>query len=329
VFGLKLRFRRLLEDLDTPAKLAHFLDAELPPTVFTPEASAASGAEQAPMHGGAQPNTLLSPLPPLATLAPWSAAPGGANPAVQQLIQQQMQLMAQQLALLAGQGPQGALPMAAAPAMATPLPQSVPAPALAAPALATPGNSTDPASAPPSRHALVEKPFGASARITLDKSTDFTPAQRQWLDAFIERYNTRTSKSKAFSQQHRKVMADPRVVTGFNPLWKDLVYPIVVNRSKGARLWHLDGNEYIDLLSAFGANLLGYQPDLVAQAIKAQLDAGREVGPQPPMAAEAGQLIAEFTGMERVAFCNTGSEAVMGAMRIARTVTGRKTIAIF
>ncbi|MES2092028.1 MAG: aminotransferase class III-fold pyridoxal phosphate-dependent enzyme, partial [Pseudomonadota bacterium] len=54
-----------------------------------------------------------------------------------------------------------------------------------------------------------------------------------------------------------------------------------------------------------------------------------EVGPQHPLAADVADLISEFTGMERVAFCNTGSEAVMGAMRIARTVTGRKTIAIF
>ena len=48
-------------------------------------------------------------------------------------------------------------------------------------------------------------------------------------------------------------MADPRVVTGFHPLWKDLVYPIVVDRSKGARLWDIDGNEYIDLLHASAA----------------------------------------------------------------------------
>ncbi|MDE2593446.1 MAG: amino acid adenylation domain-containing protein, partial [Burkholderiales bacterium] len=175
----------------------------------------------------------------------------------------------------------------------------------------------------------LDKPFGASARITQHAQTDFTPAQQRWLDDFITRYNTRTGRSKSFSQDHRKLMADPRVVTGFNPLWKDLVYPIVVDRSKGSRLWDLDGNEYIDILSCFGANLLGYQPDELVQAMVDQLHTGIEVGPQHPMAAEVAALIAEFTGMERVAFCNTGSEAVMGAMRMARTVTGRKTIAIF
>ena len=299
VFGIKLRFRRLLEDLDTLAKLGEFLDAQLPADKFAAPAVA--------------PVAMASPVAHQPVFAAAFAPVQG--DAVHQLIQQQMQLMAQQLALLSGQ------------AISTPALQQAqaPAPQIAAPAPA----ASLPALEQPSKTSLLEKPFGASARITLDAQTDFTPAQRQWLDAFIARYNARTGQSKAFSQKHRKVMADPRVVTGFNPLWKDLVYPIVADRSKGARVWDIDGNEYIDLLSCFGANLLGYRPDSVVQAMKDQLDLGIEVGPQHPMSAEVAELISEFTGMERVAFCNTGSEAVMGAMRIARTVTGRKTIAIF
>jgi glutamate-1-semialdehyde aminotransferase len=118
-------------------------------------------------------------------------------------------------------------------------------------------------------------------------------------------------------------------VTGFHPQWKDLVYPIVADRSEGARIWDLDGNAYIDLLGCFGANLLGYRSAALTEAMHAQLDRGIEVGPQHPLAAEVAELISEFTGHARVGFCNTGSEAVMGAMRVARTVTGRKTIALF
>jgi len=175
----------------------------------------------------------------------------------------------------------------------------------------------------------AERWFGAAARITTRSGTEFTDAQAVWVDAFTRRYTARTSKSKAFSQQHRELMADPRVVTGFNPLWKEITYPIVVDRSKGARLWDLDGNEYIDLLNGFGANFLGYQPDYIVDALKTQLDSGIEIGPQHPLSADVAKLMSEMTGMSRVAFCNTGSEAVMGAMRIARTVTGRKTIVIF
>ncbi len=306
LFGVKLRFRRLLEDLDNVEKLAGFLDSQLPADKFAPEPAAAPAAVPA--------------ASPVAMTMVAADVPAGAS-ALQQLIQQQMQLMSQQLALLSGQA------MAAAPAMPAAALAIQPAPAAAQ--IAAPSATSETPSDMPSKTALVEKPFGASPRLTLTARQEFTPLQRAWLDEFIRRCDARFGKSKAFSQKYRKVMADPRVVTGFNPLWKDLVYPIVVDRSKGARLWDLDGNEFIDLLSCFGANLLGYQPDDVREAMIEQLQAGIEVGPQHPIAAEVAELIAEFTGMERIAFCNTGSEAVMGAMRIARTVTGRKTIAIF
>ena len=324
VFGVKLRFRRLLEDLNDIDKLARFLDGELPADRFAPApAPAAAAPVQAalPVAATPIPQAAAGVFEPMA----FAAMPAGAGSGVQQVIQQQMQLMAQQLALLAGQ-PMALAPLAttpSAPAAAAPAPAGAPAPALAAPP--QPADDTGALS----RQALVEKPFGASPRLTLDAARNFTPAQQQWLDDFIARYNQRSGRSKDFSQAHRKVMADPRVVTGFNPLWKDLVYPIVVDRSSGARLWDLDGNEYIDLLSCFGGNLLGYQPPAVVAAMHEQLDRGLEVGPQHPLAAEVAELISRFTGMQRVGFCNTGSEAVMGAMRVARTVTGRKTIAIF
>ncbi|MES2092029.1 MAG: beta-ketoacyl synthase N-terminal-like domain-containing protein, partial [Pseudomonadota bacterium] len=260
-FGIKLRFRRLQEDLDTLGKLAEFLDGQLSPEKFAP----------APAQVAA-PVAAFTPMQ--ATNFTGQGAPAGG--AVHQLIQQQMQLMAQQLALLSGQGGAPTTLVASSSSTATTGPITGPiAASVTAPRTATQAPTLTDA-AQPSKMALLEKPFGASARITLDAHTDFTPAQRQWLDAFIAKYNARTGQSKAFSQKNRKVMADPRVVTGFNPLWKDLVYPIVTDRSKGARLWDLDGNEYIDLLSCFGANLLGYQPDYVVQAMKAQLDAGIE-----------------------------------------------------
>ena len=307
MFGVKLRFRRLLEDLDNVEKLASFLDEQLPADKFAP------------------PPVATPVALPVAAMAPTMLMPVGAplaGSALQQLIQQQMQLMAQQLALLGGQPIALAAPAAAMPAQAAPVVARASAPA----PIAVASESTPEA---PAATSLVDKPFGASPRLTLSAKQEFTPAQRAWLDDFVQRCDARFGKSKSFSQKYRKVMADPRVVTGFNPLWKDLVYPIVVDRSKGARLWDVDGNEFIDLLSCFGANLLGYQPDDVREAMIEQLKAGIEVGPQHPDAAEVAELMSEFTGMERIAFCNTGSEAVMGAMRIARTVTGRKTIAIF
>lgn len=338
VFGVRLRFRRLLEDLDAIGKLAVYLDGEIPANKFAPAPIVATVAAPAPVAppAAAQPVLTASAVPvAMAHGVPTSMAPLGADAtAMSQLVQQQIQLMSQQLAVLSGQSMPASLPPLVA-AASSPSPVHAIAPAMqVAPAPApapTPPAAADTSDqlAQPTINALVEKPFGASPRLTLEAKPDFTPGQRQWLDDFIVRYNARTGKSKSFSQQHRKVMADPRVVTGFNPLWKDLVYPIVVDRSSGASLWDLDGNEYIDLLSCFGGNILGYQPASVMEAMNRQLQLGLEVGPQHPLAADVAKLISEFTGMERVAFCNTGSEAVMGAMRIARTTTGRKTIAIF
>jgi glutamate-1-semialdehyde aminotransferase len=198
-------------------------------------------------------------------------------------------------------------------ASTNPVPVPVPVPAVAKP---------DEAPAAPA------KPFGAIARISLNKE-ELSPKQKARLEALVRRYTTRTRTSKQHVQDNRGVLADPRVVTGFRPAIKELVYPVVIERSQGAYVFDLDGNKYVDTLNGFGCNLFGWQPDFVTEAVKHQLDTGHEIGPQTPLAAECARLFSELTGNERVAFCNTGSEAVMGAMRVARTVTGRTKIALF
>ena len=190
------------------------------------------------------------------------------------------------------------------------------------------------AAATPTVNALEDAPdlkkvFGAQARIVKEKVDDMTPQQRAWFDAFSKRYIAKTAKSKAFTQENRKPMADPRVVTGFKPQTKELVYQVVVDKSVGCHLWDIDGNEYIDILSGFGSSMFGYMPDFIREACHKQLDQGIEIGPMHPLAAEVSRLLCELTGAERAAVCNTGSEAVLGAMRMARTVTGRSLIIAF
>lgn len=286
--GLKLRFRRLLEDLDTPEKLAEHARAELPVDTWA-----------AP----AQPPREAQPAVDSAGVARKDDAGG-----LQALLASQLQMLEQQTRLLREMADVRPAPQTALPA-------------------ATPARSPEPAKA--GTKGTRSAGFGASARINLEHGDTLEPQQREWLASFMDRYTRRTRGSRDFTQRHRQVMADPRAVTGFDPRWKEMVYPIVVDRSSGARLWDVDGNEYIDLLNGFGSNFLGYQPPFIAEALHAQVDAGYEIGPQHPLAAEVSDLIARFTGLPRVALCNTGSEAVMGAMRIARTVTGRDTIAIF
>ena len=116
----------------------------------------------------------------------------------------------------------------------------------------------------------VKKAFGAIARIHT-RADAMTPRQRTRLDALIARYVARTGKSKAYTAQHRARMADPRVVNGFRPMTKEITYQIVIERSKGSRMWDIDGNEYVDALNGFGMSLFGWQPDFVLDAACRQL----------------------------------------------------------
>nr|WP_084407138.1 type I polyketide synthase [Pedobacter panaciterrae] len=174
----------------------------------------------------------------------------------------------------------------------------------------------------------IQKPFGATPKIER-QSTELNTAQLSFLENLIESYNQKTFKSKKYAEESRNYMADPRVVSGFKPLTKELTYPIVINKSSGSKMWDLDGNEYIDVLNGFGSNLLGYQPEVIKKAMHDQIESGYEVGPQHELAAEVSKLVCEFTGFDRSALCSTGSEAVLGCIRIARTVTGRSLIVAF
>jgi glutamate-1-semialdehyde aminotransferase len=174
----------------------------------------------------------------------------------------------------------------------------------------------------PSRFAVFNPKEAVSTK-------ELSAAQRAHVDDLIARYTRKTAASKRYTQEHRAVLADPRAASGFRTEWKELVYPIVTDRCAGSKLWDLDGNEYVDLVNGFGQTAFGHSPDFVVQAVKEQLDKGFAIGPQADLAGKVAALFCEITGNERMTFCNTGSEAVMAAMRLARTVTGREKIVIF
>ena len=174
----------------------------------------------------------------------------------------------------------------------------------------------------------IRKPFGATPKIEFTR-TELDAKQRLFLTELTQRYNSKTAKSKKYTTESRPYMADPRVVNGFKPTLKELIYPVVVKQSEGSKLWDLDDNEYIDALNGFGSNMLGYQPQFIKDALHNQIEKGFEVGPQHELAAEVSKLVCEFTGFERTGLCSTGSEAVMGCIRLARTVTARSIIVAF
>ena len=159
-------------------------------------------------------------------------------------------------------------------------------------------------------------------------TTISTPQQH--LQSIIDRYTQRTAKSKQLAAANRSVLADKSSI-GFNFSLetKEMCYPVVAASARGARLWDIDGNEYIDILMGLGTYLFGHNPPFIQAAIEAQVKTGVPIGPQTELVGTVAQLVRDLTGMERVTFSNTGTEAVMTAIRIARTATKRNKIAVF
>ncbi len=106
--------------------------------------------------------------------------------------------------------------------------------------------------------------------------------------------------------------------------------PFYVEKAKGAYLFDIDGNRYLDYVASFGAIILGHaDPGLVAEVKKA-LDEGTSYGACHPYEVELAQrIISAFPSIELLRLTNSGTEATMSAIRLARGFTGRKNIVKF
>ncbi|WP_435857490.1 MupA/Atu3671 family FMN-dependent luciferase-like monooxygenase [Streptomyces olindensis] len=154
-------------------------------------------------------------------------------------------------------------------------------------------------------------------------------SQQAHLADLVRRYTAKTPASKRIAQRYRRVLADSRAVVGFRSGTKEMLYPIAGRRASGARLQDVDGNEYVDITMGFGVLLFGHEPDFVTEAVREHLSRGIQLGPRAIETGEAAELLAELTGLERVAFANSGTEANSAAIRLARAATGRDKIVTF
>ncbi|WPO74136.1 MupA/Atu3671 family FMN-dependent luciferase-like monooxygenase [Streptomyces sp. KN37] len=154
-------------------------------------------------------------------------------------------------------------------------------------------------------------------------------SQRAHLDDLVRRYTAKTPTSKRIAQRYRRVLADSRAAVGFRSSTKEMLYPIAGRRAKGSWLEDVDGNRYVDITMGFGVLLFGHEPAFVSEAVREHLSRGVQLGPRNVETGEAAELLAELTGMERVAFANSGTEANSAAIRLARAATGRTRIITF
>ena len=107
-------------------------------------------------------------------------------------------------------------------------------------------------------------------------------------------------------------------------------YPIFMERGRGARIYDVDGNQYIDWMMAFGALPLGHAHPEVVEAIGEAAATGAHFATATPVELEVAEIIHNMVpNAERVRFASTGTEAVMAAIRLARGVTGRAKILKF
>ncbi|MCY7295208.1 non-ribosomal peptide synthetase/type I polyketide synthase [Alteromonas sp. a30] len=326
-WGTEITLAQFFAELHTPEALAEYVNTNMSNEVrngltqeLTPEQAAeqapAASQQVAPMAMPTQAAVQGSPQMPMQTAMQMPAIDANA-PASQQIIQQQLQLMQQQLALLGGAG------IAPASAPVSSSTAQAPAPAASTPnaaALKTPSLKTQVSS--------VAKGVNKSRDIVLVED-DLTEQQRDFVKRLSDELIARTPKSKANVQEHRAYFADWISTLNFTMSTKEFTYPLVAERSKGSRFWDIDGNEYIDTAMGYGTCLFGHNPDFIKEPMQAQLEKGIELGPQSAIAGEVAGLVKDLTGCERVAFANTGTEAVMVAIRLARTVTKRKKIVRF
>ncbi|MDP9014185.1 MAG: amino acid adenylation domain-containing protein [Pseudomonadota bacterium] len=308
---VKVTFRQLLGDFSTIPTLATFLADKTPMAPAPPKLAAALPSTGLP--ASAQ------------RMAASAVPPAGMEGIFRDQLQAMSQLINRQFEMLQSLGATGT---AAAPAIPS-LPQHAAPRQAAAAAEAPPAGTASVPGDPGSATAGQPSRFAVFAPVQKPPAAVITAEQCRHVEALVARYTKKTAGSQRFTQSFRPTLADPRAAAGFRSEWKDMVYPIVVSTAAGSKLVDVDGNEYIDLVNGFGQTALGHSPPFVVEAVKAQLDRGFAIGPQAELAGKVAALFCEMTGNERMTFCNTGSEAVMAAMRIARTVTGRQKIVIF
>ena len=316
-YGIALGVHQFFDELTDLQQLINYLIEEVPEVPEVPEPDPILDAVQTngsmlPFPGGISKSegAPIQTAPPVA--APQSLPQSGNATGMERIVEQQLSLMAKQLELLQGN---------------TNNSLNSPTPTVATTPQQTQQRTVE------TTEKTVEKsttpaPFSFwGAKGNAGKPP--TAEQQAFIDKLIREYGQRTKGSKANASAYRDYLADRRSIRGLRPELKEIFYPIVAERARGSRIWDVDGNEYVDITMGFGVHLFGHNPDFIMEPVRKVMEKGVQVGPQSPLAGEVAKLFAEVSGKERVTFCNSGTEAVMTALRIARAASGKSKIVKF
>ena len=140
-----------------------------------------------------------------------------------------------------------------------------------------------------------------------------------------KRYRDTHSNSQLHFDRVRKVMPG-----GVKGAYHHLPFPITMDRGQGKYLWDADGNRYIDFVNHHSAQVLGHKHPAVREAIDKQLDRGIALGASMGNEVEmAEEMCRRVKSIDSIRFCNSGTEATLHAVRLAREFSGKTKIAKF
>ena len=150
-----------------------------------------------------------------------------------------------------------------------------------------------------------------------------------FISGLAQRLEKLAPTSKENASRHQAYFVDQRKTGGLKKSIKALQFNLTYEKGEGPYLYDVDGNKYIDIAGDNGVNLFGHQPEFVKEAIVRRLNEGYPLVGYTNELFEVAKLFSELTGHERVLMTQSGTEAVMWAVRIARAATSRKKIVIF
>ncbi|MEY4362561.1 MAG: hypothetical protein RL391_1867 [Actinomycetota bacterium] len=155
----------------------------------------------------------------------------------------------------------------------------------------------------------------SSARDLAERAKRITAAE-------LARYAERTKGSQQANQRARKVLplGVPSSFQAYDP------HPVVVRSAEAAYMWDVDGNKYVDYNMGFGALFSGHVHPAVRSAIESQLDHGTLFVTPSEQNADVAEMLGARYGLPMWRFTNSGTEATMDAIRVARGATGRDKI---
>ena len=146
------------------------------------------------------------------------------------------------------------------------------------------------------------------------------------LDKEAAEYASKTGRSRTLHEEAVAVMpgGNSRTTTFFDP------YPFYFQRGQGARIWDADGVERVDFNGNYTSLVLGHAPPDVVKTVQAVAESGLSFpGPTEHEVRLAEALVRRVPSVESVRFTNSGTEATMNAVRLARAFTGRPKLAKF